>query len=96
MNIVHAQQCQCGAVSVAYENDAYLSMPADIFNTKFPGMKLFETIMSCCNYCSTNHWGVDLCGCGSGQKVGTCDNGLHECRNGIPAQSFDQVCYEHN
>jgi len=42
-----------------------------------------------CNYC-VNHWGIDLCGCGSGEKVGECDNDFQECLNNIPMQSLEE------
>ena len=39
-----------------------------------------------CNYC-VNHWGLDLCGCGSGEKFGKCKENTNYCHN--PAQSLD-------
>ena len=41
----------------------------------------------CCNYC-VNKWGVDLCGCGSGEKFGECKNGYSECQR--PAQKLGE------
>lgn len=45
----------------------------------------FNTLDSC-NYC-VNHWGVDLCACGSGKKVNKCKEGLREC--GTPMQDIN-------
>lgn len=45
----------------------------------------------CCDHC-VNHFGLDLCGCGSGNPFGKCDEYLPECS--IPMQSvgeYDRV-----
>lgn len=84
------KHCNCGAVTLMTDSGNW-SMPVELFNEKFsedkndidlePGQWLG------CNYCK-NHWGLDLCGCGSGEKVGECSNGFEECKNNIPAQIF--------
>lgn len=38
-----------------------------------------------CDHC-INGWGIDLCGCGSGEKIGKCHNKFFECKNNLPAQ----------
>lgn len=38
-----------------------------------------------CNHC-INHWGIDLCGCGSGVEVGHCKGEYDECKNNIPME----------
>jgi hypothetical protein len=74
-----ATRCQCGAVSVEgpdFEN----SMTFETFLREFPNVVLTTHIYSSCNHC-VNHWGIDLCGCGSEQPVGECDGEYDACRN---------------
>jgi hypothetical protein len=82
---MEAKQCQCGAVTVTgegFNNSMYYST----FRKEFPGVRLSRKNKFCnCNHC-VNHWGIDLCGCGSGEKVGKCSNEYTECVNSIPAQ----------
>jgi len=82
---MEAKQCQCGAVTVT--GDGFNnSMTLKTFRAEHPGMRLSQkNKFSNCNHC-VNHWGIDLCGCGSGEPVGKCDGGYTECRNKIPAQ----------
>ncbi len=40
-----------------------------------------------CNYC-VNYWGLDLCGCGSGEKFGKCKAGSESCN--YPSQSLEE------
>jgi hypothetical protein len=81
MNIT---SCACGAVTVEIDG-AHYSMPRKEFRERFPGQRAKMKVGSC-DYC-VNHWGTDLCGCGSGEKFGKCDNKLPECRR--PAQSIE-------
>lgn len=88
--VTSIQHCQCGATTVYLDNDSNASMPFESYQEKFgEETKLMRSgrTMTCCNYC-VNHWGVDLCGCGSGQKVGECDGNFTECINQIPAQEL--------
>ena len=79
-----AKKCSCGAVTVSADNVQW-SMPQEIFEKEFPMLELEPDEYGNCDYC-VNKWGVDLCGCGSGEKVGKCDGEFEECRNNIPAQ----------
>ena len=86
-----ASKCECGAITVQSESNAdnyNVSMSKADFKTNFPGLKITEHFIAC-NYC-VNHWGVDLCGCGSGEKVGKCTNDFDECRNNTPSQYIDK------
>jgi hypothetical protein len=75
-----ATKCNCGAVTVIIEGESY-SMTHNEFRKRFPSERCqLERTMSNCNYC-VNHWGIDLCGCGSGQKYGKCKEKLRECRH---------------
>lgn len=80
---MNATQCKCGAVTVEIDGQEY-SMPAKEFRKKFGRRQLKSTF--CCNYC-VNHWGTDLCGCGSGKKFGKCSAKLQECER--PAQIIE-------
>jgi len=91
---MQATRCQCKAVTVEIDGESF-SMSRSEFKKRFPGMRT-KGHYSSCNYC-VNHWGLDLCGCGSGEKFGKCKNNLPECKR--PAQSIEmQVtsCYCRN
>ena len=81
-----ATKCSCGAVTVTNDNFSN-SMPGKLFSTFFPMLELEKNEFGSCDYC-VNHWGIDLCGCGSGEKVGECDGNFNECRNKLPAQTL--------
>ncbi len=85
---VEATKCQCGAITVDV-NGGNFSMTAEDFEKNFPGTFAGDLPEECycCNYCA-NHWGIDLCGCGSGEKFGECSNDYPECR--VPAQDMEQ------
>jgi len=82
--------CECGAVTVYIDGENY-SMPKEKFEELFasePTERINGADWYSCNYC-VNKWGIDLCGCGSGEKVGECDGDFTECRNKIPMQSIE-------
>lgn len=79
-----ASKCECGAVTVS-DNGFSNSMTAKTFAEEYPGMELEDNVFGSCDHC-VNHWGIDLCGCGSGEPVGKCDGGFEECRAGMAAQ----------
>lgn len=84
-------KCQCGAITVVFDNGATNSM----YQQTFDDLKLDVSgahIMPdtwCCDHC-VNHWGIDLCECGSGEKVGECDCGSQEAHDklGVVFDSF--------
>lgn len=83
---IEARKCACGAITVIDEDGTDYSMPEETFMELFPYQEITGSYCNC-NYC-VNHWGIDLCGCGSGEKVGECTNGYEECKNHIPAQEL--------
>lgn len=92
MEIVNYQKCNCGAITVFTEDSSY-SVHSKNFKKFFPDVDL-RTLKSgrlnvscCCNHC-VNHWGLDLCGCGSGEYFGECDNNELECKQ--PMQKLDE------
>jgi len=80
--------CECGAATVEHEGQTY-SMKLDTLGKHFPD--LMDAAPDCevgsCDYC-VNHWGIDLCGCGSGQAPSECDEGYPEC--GMPMQIIEE------
>ena len=80
-----ATKCQCGAITVSDDNFDN-SMTEAVFLDEYPDLQLEENIFCNCNHC-VNHWGVDLCACGSGEPVGECSGELAECKAGLAAQT---------
>ena len=60
-------------------------MTEETFKKEFPDVEVEGDIFSNCNHCVT-HWGIDLCGCGSGEALGECTGDFNECTNSIPSQ----------
>lgn len=79
-------RCQCGAITVETGSGDNYSMLRNDFLKLCPGRPVPKQTMSTCNYC-VNHWGIGLCGCGSGEPYGKCDNELPECNR--PAQDIE-------
>lgn len=77
--ITHIQNCKCGAVTVSYNNGASNSMFQETFNKLHLDISdaKFLPDSCCCDHC-VNHWGIDLCECGSGERVGECDCGSED------------------
>ena len=77
IQVQYIQECVCGAMTVTFENGASNSMSREVFNRiGFTGERLPQVFCNC-NHC-VNHWGIDLCKCGSGKPVGKCDCGSDE------------------
>jgi len=77
-------KCNCGAVTVEHNGKPYNMMEESLpdYFPELVGVELDRDNVVNCNYC-INNWGVDLCGCGSGEKFGECDNNLNECSRPI-------------
>ena len=87
MENLTATKCNCGAVTV-FGKDFTNSMTLKDFKKHFNGqLSISKQNMGACDYCC-NKWGIDLCGCGSGEKVGKCTGGHSECRSKTPAQEL--------
>lgn len=77
--ITAISECNCGAITVYHDNGASNSM----FRKTFEQLSLDITgveklpLAYCCNHC-VNHWGIDLCECGSGEPVGECECGSNK------------------
>jgi hypothetical protein len=92
-------KCACGAITIFFTNGASNSMrPATAKNL---GIDLRHykrlTPTCCCDHC-VNHWGIDLCECGSGEKVGKCSCGSKKAHDnfGIKFNSFAALCKAFN
>ena len=84
-------KCECGAVTATINGQDY-SMPVSEFEGLYGALEDFSEVMlpqtwGSCNYC-VNHWGTDLCACGSGEKADECDCEF-DC-NGIPMQDIEE------
>ena len=89
--MLEAIKCQCGAVTVdmqTAEGKQSYSMAEALFTEHFPDAKLSDLEYCNCNHC-VNHWGIDLCACGSGEHPSECENGFDEC--GTPMQELGKV-----
>ena len=85
----------CGALTVICDNGGEYSVSNKNRRKYLPGLDL-RTItrynpVVCCNHC-VNHFGMDLCACGSGMAPDKCDNHLDCC--GKPSQVLEgRTCY---
>lgn len=88
MEYLSYSKCKCGAITVETDKGTYScywknrkKFFPDLDLRKVPQMR--ETV--CCDHCAS-HFGLDLCGCGSGNLFGYCDSGLEECQR--PSQQI--------
>lgn len=83
--------CNCGAITISQEDDPdSVSMSRETFDKEMPNVKIEnegEEHINC-NHC-VNHWGVDLCVCGSGEKPEECQETFARCGN--PYQDIEAV-----
>lgn len=72
-------KCACGAITLTFDNGATNSMrpaTAKKLGIDLRHYKRYKPTYYC-DHC-VNHWGIDLCKCGSGKPVGKCKCGLNE------------------
>lgn len=73
--------CSCGAITLYIGRKSY-SCRKENLKKYFPDIDLRKLKRFhdsyCCDHC-VNHYGLDLCGCGSGAEFGKCENGYDEC-----------------
>ena len=81
MEILSYTKCSCGAITIETDCGEY-SCKMENLKKFFPGIDLRKIHKYqdtfCCNHC-VNHYGLDLCGCGSGEDFGECENDFEEC-----------------
>lgn len=85
MNVFEVCQCNCGAITIEIEDSSYSTKNVDLLPVKINPRSIKKHVY-CCNYC-VNNWGLELCGCGSGELFGQCDAGTEECE--FPMQSIN-------
>jgi len=85
VDFTHVAVCNCGALTVTIDNQSY-SMSVETFKKKY-GFEIHNIIYSNCNHC-VNHWGIDLCACGSGAPFEECDEAHEMCRT--PMQDIEK------
>lgn len=85
MNVL-GTKCDCGAITIQNDVDAEHrfsnSMTQETFDKLFNNDDFEIEWMNptySCNHC-VNHWGLDLCKCGSGDPVGECT--WEDCQEG--------------
>ena len=83
MKIVDYSKCHCGAVTLYFDNNQNNSIAEE--NLKKYGIIIPENAFRLndtysCNHC-VNHYGLDLCACGSGESPEECKAGFQECGN---------------
>ena len=87
MEITGYSKCTCGAITLFMESGESYSCKQKNLKKFFPNIDLrkIERYQEsyCCDHC-VNHYGLDLCGCGSGEDFGKCNNGFQECE--LPMQ----------
>lgn len=96
--IIQYQKCKCGAITLFFENGTNSPMSQETFDkiSQEYGIDLNEIEelpkSYCCDHC-VNHWGIDLCECGSGCKVGECDCGSDKAHHefGVKFDSFGAI-----
>lgn len=77
--IIKYQRRKCGAVTLYFGNGANNSMYEKTrkkLGIDLRGVERMENAYAC-NHC-VNHWGIDLCECGSGDEVGKCECGANK------------------
>lgn len=90
MQIESFFRCKCGAITVNTDKGGY-SCREENLQKFFPSLDLAslkeEQEAFSCNHC-VNHYGLDLCACGSGESPDECQGGHDIC--GKPMQSIEQ------
>lgn len=87
-DILWYSKCTCGAITIQTPLGTYSCEQKD-FHKFFPNVDLRKCKTTrakqesyYCDYC-VNHYGLDLCSCGSGEKVNHCG-----CRSTKPMQVY--------
>ena len=93
-HVIWYSRCKCGAITLGFENGATSSMYEDTFNGLC--IDLSDSVeyqnTFACDHCA-NHYGIDLCDCGSGERVGECDCGSHTAHDtlGVKFDGFSAI-----
>lgn len=92
--ITSYQKCNCGAVTLFFNDGTDSSMRQETLDRMGIDLSKVPELQQsyCCNHC-VNHWGIDLCECGSGEKVDECSCGSHSAMQqfGEKFDSFQKI-----
>lgn len=90
LTFVSYYRCICGAITLVTDDGRNFSCEESNFDRFFSGIDLNDLKQEAdtffCNHC-VNHYGLDLCACGSGEAPENCGNGFDCC--GHPMQSLE-------
>ena len=66
-------KCECGAITMYFRNGASNSMKDSTRKKLGIDLRKISKLQQsyCCNHC-VNHYGIDICECGSGLPAGKC------------------------
>jgi len=81
--------CSCGAVTITIDGNDY-SMPRELLSEYNIKEEDITHEVCGCNYC-INHWGIDLCACGSGEKYQECKEEYEVCGNSMQNIENQQI-----
>lgn len=99
MKIISYSKCECGAITINFDNGASNSMYKKTAKAIGIDLRKYKRLTTtyCCDHC-VNHWGIDLCECGSGEEVGKCSCGSKNAHDnfGIKFNSFAALCKAFN
>ena len=79
-------ECSCGAITLNFADGATNSVRKenlDKFGIDLTGAEELQRTW-CCNHC-VNHYGIDICSCGSGESPDSCS-----CGSGTAMEIFGQ------
>ena len=79
--VIKTRRCPFFVFKTVDDGNDY-SMGKKLFKLNFPRVRVTNKTYSC-NHC-VNHWGIDLCSCGSGLSPNKCKENNSDC--GEPSQ----------
>lgn len=88
-------KCSCGALTVDMHDGKSYHMKPATFRSYF-GVDRVPTAVNakspygCCDYC-VNHYGVELCACGSGKSVKLCKENIMHKGKKICGHPFEKI-----
>ena len=100
MQIVEYTKCVCGAITLFGDDGRSYSVSAKNLKRFLPSLDLRKVkrlyiagrdMTVCCDHC-VNHFGLDLCACGSGEPFETCKGGFEECGKPMHILGRDVSC----
>ena len=90
--IVSYSVCKCGAITLYFADGTTNSCKRKNlkkFGVSLKGIKKEKEQSWCCNHCA-NHYGIDICSCGSGKEYEKCCGTPME-EFGVQYDGFSQI-----